>query len=45
MTLEELKKGEHVTVEYKLDIPQEREKYLNPLLPLPMERAASWFSA
>ena len=28
MTLEELKKGEHVTVEYKLDIPQEREKYL-----------------
>ena len=28
MTLEELKKGEHVTVEYKLDIPQERDKYL-----------------
>ena len=28
MTLEELKKGEHVTVECKLDIPQEREKYL-----------------
>ena len=28
MTLEELKKGEHVTVEYKLDISQEREKYL-----------------
>ena len=28
MTLEELKKGEHETVEYKLDIPTEKEKYL-----------------
>ena len=28
MTLEELKKGEHETVEYKQDIPAEKEKYL-----------------
>ena len=28
MTLEELKKGEHETVEYKQDIPTEKEKYL-----------------
>lgn len=28
MTIEEMKKGEHITVEYKLDIPQNREKYL-----------------
>lgn len=28
MTLEELKKGEHVAVEYKLDIPDDKEKYL-----------------
>lgn len=28
MTLEELKKGEHVTVEYKLNIPDDKDKYL-----------------
>ena len=28
MTIEELKKGEHETVEYKQDIPAEKEKYL-----------------
>ena len=28
MTIEELKKGEHETVEYKRDIPAEKEKYL-----------------
>ena len=28
MTIDELKKGEHETVEYKLDIPAEKEKYL-----------------
>ena len=30
MTLEELKKGEHVTVEYKLNIPDDKDKYLKP---------------
>ena len=28
MTLEDLKKGEHITVEYKLNIPDDKEKYL-----------------
>ena len=28
MTIDELKKGEHEAVEYKLDIPAEKEKYL-----------------
>ena len=28
MTVEELKKGEHETVEYKQDIPQDKDKYL-----------------
>ena len=28
MTIDELKKGEHETVEYKLDIPAEKGKYL-----------------
>ena len=28
MTIDELKKGEHETVEYKQDIPKDKEKYL-----------------
>ncbi len=28
MTIDELKRGEHETVEYKTDIPDEKEKYL-----------------
>ena len=28
MALEELKQGEHETVEYKRDVPNEKEKYL-----------------
>ena len=28
MTIDELKKGEHETVEYKQNIPKDKEKYL-----------------
>ena len=28
MTIDELKKGEHETVEYKQDIPKDKDKYL-----------------
>ena len=28
MTIDELRKGEHEAIEYKLDIPAEKEKYL-----------------
>ena len=36
MTIEDLKKGEYETVEYKQDIPLVKEKYLKTAVPTPM---------
>lgn len=39
MNIEELKKGEYLTVEYKKDIPADKENTLKRQLGLPMVQA------